>query len=127
MDEEKNNITSGQEEPSTTSEQPQSQIIDLAAFRKGRSEKKPEHWPSAIPQGKPVEVTASATDPLERKILISSTYGDILMDGYLGLNPAFLAIGDGKGQIKFALPTGAWLAAADVTNDPAYQDGPDVA
>jgi hypothetical protein len=120
MDEENNN-TSGPEEPISATT---AQVTDLAAFRKNKANPQPvQPWPVAGPT-EPV-VTASEKDPNERRILISSTYGDVVMDGYLGLSQTFLAVGDHKGQIKFALAPGVWLAACDVTNDPEYADKPD--
>lgn len=121
MDEENNN-TSGPEEPVSEATTTHTEIIDLAAFRNKKNKQvEPLHWPVTLPQtDTSVPVTASAKDPLERRILISSTYGDVVMDGYLGLSQTFLAVGDAKGQIKFALAPGVWLAATDVTNDPQY-------
>lgn len=128
--EEKNN-TSGPEEPSAITivlDAKTNKVVSLADFKAGKKDPLPAHWPAAIPQGETVGVTASATapvpekDPLERRILVSSTYGDIVIDGYLGLSQTFLAVGDNKGQIKFALAPGIWLAATDVTNDPKYAE-----
>lgn len=115
---EENNNANGPEEPVTVP----NNVISLAQFKANKSESKPEHWPAAVPQGEPVVVTASLKDPLERRILVSTEDGDVIMDGYLGLSQTFLAIGDAKGQIKFAAAPGKWQYATDVTDNPDYQD-----
>lgn len=128
MNEEEKNNNSGPEEPTSTTTEAildtkTNNLISMADFKAGKVNPKPEHWPAAIPQeATPTVLTVSKKDPLERRILISSTYGDVLMDGYLGLSQTFLAVGDAKGQIKFALAPGVWLAATDVTDDPMYAE-----
>lgn len=116
---EENNTDAGPEQVTRT------EVIDLAKFRQNKAEGRPQgqegQWPSSVPAPSD-PLTVSGVDPLERRILVSTVDGDVVMDGYLGLSQTFLAIGDSKGQIKFAAAPNQWLYATDVTDSPEYQD-----
>lgn len=104
-------------------------VVNLADFRKNKQQKQSVEgaqveakatnpWPQLKTQTG--EKPGTEPDPNQRRILISLTDGDLVLDGYLGLTPTFLAIGDNKGNIKFAAAPGRWLYAVDVSDDPDY-------
>jgi hypothetical protein len=115
-----NDNTSGPSEETTTF----TEVIDLSKYRKNKAEGIAQsQWPTGSPSPTPdTPLYVSQNDPTERRILISTVDGDIVMDGHLGLSQTFLAIGDAKGQIKFAAAPGKWTYCTDVTDNPKYQD-----
>lgn len=113
-----NILEGGPVEPATTA-----QVIDFAQFKKNKAEGvtpvSDGKWPAAVPLEEGAEVTVTAEDPNQRRILLSLTHGDIVVDGHLGLSQTFLAVGDVNGRIKFAAAPGMWLYARDITDDKA--------
>lgn len=125
MDEE-NNKGIGPVEPTATSPE-KNNIVSLSKFKADRNnDPLKDRWPAAIPTkvGEDIPIIQSVKEPGERRILLSTIHGDILMDGFLGLSQTFLAVGDSKGAIKFAVAPGLWMYAKDVTDDPDFKDKP---
>ena len=117
MSDEDNTILGGPEKPATTST---GTVIDFSAFKKNRElgiePTKEGQWPVAVPTVEtPVSITPE--DPNQRRVLLSLTHGDIIVDGHLGLSQTFLAVGDTNGRIKFAAAPGMWQYARDITDD----------
>jgi hypothetical protein len=90
----------------------------ILTFKKFQKKDKP--WPAAAPVAN--DVTVTAKDPGERRILVTTVHGDVVVDGYLGLSQTFLAIGDASGAIRWAAGPEMWLYACDVTDNPKYAD-----
>jgi hypothetical protein len=90
----------------------------ILTFKKFQKKDKP--WPAAAPPAN--DLTVTAKDPGERRILVTTVHGDVVVDGYLGLSQTFLAIGDASGAIHWAAGPEMWLYACDVTDNPKYAD-----
>jgi hypothetical protein len=92
---------------------------NVLTFKKFQKKDKP--WPAAAPVAAN-DITVTAKDPGERRILVTTVHGDVVVDGYLGLSQTFLAIGDASGAIRWAAGPEMWLYACDVTDNPKYAD-----